>query len=270
MSVELSWLLSGLLLGGLGMAVGFAGGLFGIGGGIVLIPALVLLAGMPQPLAQGTALLVMAPNLTSAWWRYLRGQAMPWRQMLVVATSGILLTCALASFSARLEPRLLQVIFGSLMLLLSLAMAWPSAAKSTPEAGGEPEAMATQGAARRADDCRHALIGAAGGSAMGLLGVGGGLLATPLLTLWLKAPWRQAQALSLSLVMPCTWAALAVYASHDQVAWFKGLCLAAGGLLAVPLGVGLARRLPAARMRQAFAAMLFLTALAMLLGGRAH
>jgi hypothetical protein len=48
---------------GLGVALGFLGGLFGICGGIIVIPLLVLGFGLAQALAQGTDLVMMVPNL---------------------------------------------------------------------------------------------------------------------------------------------------------------------------------------------------------------
>ncbi|MCD2476494.1 TSUP family transporter, partial [Staphylococcus aureus] len=54
----------------LGAALGALGGLLGIGGGILAIPVLVLLYGMDQQLAQGTALVMMVPNVLIAFWRY--------------------------------------------------------------------------------------------------------------------------------------------------------------------------------------------------------
>ena len=63
MSFSLFNLCFALTLGGL---LGFFGGIFGIGGGILAIPLLVLGFHMEQPLAQGTALVLMVPNLEAA------------------------------------------------------------------------------------------------------------------------------------------------------------------------------------------------------------
>ncbi len=60
----------------LGLCVGVLVGLFGIGGGLVLVPAMVYLLGMEQHLAQGTSLLILLPPLgigaLSVYWK--RGQ----------------------------------------------------------------------------------------------------------------------------------------------------------------------------------------------------
>lgn len=54
----------------LGAALGTLGGLFGIGGGLIAIPALGVLFGLDQQLAQGTALVMVVPNVLLALWRY--------------------------------------------------------------------------------------------------------------------------------------------------------------------------------------------------------
>ncbi len=61
----------------IGASLGFMGGVFGIGGGIIAVPLLVLGFGLDQPLAQGTALVLMAPNLLVGWWRYSRLYPVP-------------------------------------------------------------------------------------------------------------------------------------------------------------------------------------------------
>ena len=53
----------------LGMVLGCPGGLFGIGGGLA-IPALGVIFGLDQQLAQGTALVMVVPNVVLALWRY--------------------------------------------------------------------------------------------------------------------------------------------------------------------------------------------------------
>jgi len=66
------WKVFVMLLTGVG--TGFVSGMMGVGGGSVMIPALVILAGMPQHLAQGTSLLAMVPvGMTGAFTHYRLG-----------------------------------------------------------------------------------------------------------------------------------------------------------------------------------------------------
>lgn len=59
----------------LGLVAGIMGGIFGLGGGVVLIPALVYIFGFSQHMAQGTTLAIMVPpiGLLAAWKYYTSG-----------------------------------------------------------------------------------------------------------------------------------------------------------------------------------------------------
>lgn len=96
---------------------------------------------------------------------------------------------------------------------------------------------------------------------MGLLGVGGGLVATPLLTGLFGLRQTVAQAFALALVAPSSVIALIAYADAQRVNWALGLPMAASGLLTVSAGVAFAHRLPEKQMRTAFAWMVLLTAI---------
>lgn len=233
----------------LGAGLGFFGGLFGIGGGIIAIPLLVLGFGMAQPLAQGTALVLMVPNLLVGWWRYSQRHPVGWRAVLAIALPATLTTWALAHFAASmLDPLTLRILFCLFMGVLALRLL-----------SVRPAANPAASAPLRLKPLP--LVGLCGGSSMGLLGIGGGLVATPLLSGFLGLRQTLAQSLSLALVAPSAIVALATYAEAGRVDWALGLPMAVGGLFTVSAGVALAYRLPERRMRQAFAWMLAATAI---------
>src|SRR5437762_14151552 len=93
-------LLSALLIFGLGSALGAVGGLFGIGGGLIAIPALGLLYGMDQQLAQGTALVMIAPNVLIGFWQYRRRADIALRTAAVLGLSAVLATYASARLAS--------------------------------------------------------------------------------------------------------------------------------------------------------------------------
>lgn len=239
----LSVLLPALVLGA---ALGFFGGLFGIGGGIIAIPVLVLGFGMDQATAQGTALVMMVPNLLVAWVRYVLRNPQALTGAAGVAVVATLTTWGAAGLAQALDPRALQALFALFLGLLGLAQSLrPAAAEASP-ARLPPRLLP--------------LVGMVGGGSMGLLGVGGGLVATPLLTGWFGLGQRMAQSLALALVTPSSAMALFTYARHDKVDWAIGAALAAGGVMTVALGVTVAHAWPERTLRRAFGVMLVVTA----------
>jgi uncharacterized membrane protein YfcA len=238
-----------LLMLSLGAALGFFGGLFGIGGGIIVIPLLVLGFGMEQAVAQGTALVMMVPNLLIAWFRYNQREPVAWRTALQIGALASLTTWLVAHIATRLAPDIMRTVFALFLLALSLRLLLqkPLNPRTPPRAPRSLRLLP--------------LVGVVGGSSMGLLGVGGGLVATPLFTGWFGQKQTVAQSLSLALVAPSSIIALLTYSSAARVDWAIGLPLAVGGLFTVSAGVAVAHRLPERRMRAAFAWMVLCTAL---------
>ncbi len=236
----------------LGAALGFTGGLFGIGGGIIAIPVLALAFGMNQAMAQGTSLAMMVPVLLVGWLRYNRRHAVPGRPALQIGVLASSTTWLVAHVANQLEPNILRTVFGSFLLLLALRMLMRNAVTQA-EAGS------------KLDIRLMPLVGILGGASMGLLGIGGGLIATPVLTSLFRQRQTTAQSLSLALVTPCSIIALATYGAAGSVDWSMGLPMAIGGLLTVSSGVAMAHRLPEQKMRIAFAWMILMTSLWLLL-----
>lgn len=232
----------------LGAGLGFFGGLFGIGGGIIAIPVLVLGFGMEQPMAQGTALVTMVPNLLIGWWRYSCHHQPGLRNSLVIGLSATLTTWLVAHAATQLPPHTLRIAFSVFLAALAVRMLMHQRVAGRVQAEAPLPAHALP------------LVGIAGGSSMGLLGIGGGLVATPLLTGWLAQRQTVAQSLSLALVAPSSVVALGTYAEAQRVDWPLGLALALGGLFTVSAGVALAHRLPERQLRHAFAWMMLTTA----------
>lgn len=239
----------------LGAALGFAGGLFGIGGGIIAIPVLTIGFGTSQATAQGTALVLMAPNLLIALWRYSRHTPIPWKDVAGVALAGTVTTWVTAQFAHWLDQGLLRGLFALFLLFLAARMLGLGGRKTD----SEPKAILQ-------DKRLLPLVGIAGGTSMGLLGVGGGLLATPLFSRLFGLGQRSAQSLGLALVAPSSVIALGAYAANRNVAWHLGLPLALGGLFTVAAGVALAHRLPERKLQLCFGVMLAATSLWLLVG----
>lgn len=111
---------TGVLLTALGLAMGISAGLFGIGGGIIVIPVLVVFLGQSDLIAKSISLLAMAPGSISGSIAHLRHKTASLRDGVWVAVGAVLTTPlgALAAFA--LSPRAAALLFGLLMFLIAL------------------------------------------------------------------------------------------------------------------------------------------------------
>lgn len=120
MSVELM-----LALAGIGLVAGLLAGLLGVGGGVVLVPALVLLLGFDQHVAQGTSLLVVVPAaLVGSTINHRRGRFRIRDAALLVA--GGLAGAALgSSLALGLDDAMLRRLFAALLIGLGIQQLLP-------------------------------------------------------------------------------------------------------------------------------------------------
>lgn len=110
----------------MGVTAGILSAMLGVGSGILLVPALVLLMGLPQKSAQGTALAVMVPMALVGASRYMANPQIDISIMRVVllasgAVVGALIGAVIAS---RLPGIVLRRIFAAFLLIVSLRMMW--------------------------------------------------------------------------------------------------------------------------------------------------
>jgi uncharacterized membrane protein YfcA len=115
-----------------GLTAGILVGLMGIGGGIIIVPALVYLFGMDQHTAQGTSLFIILPPLglgaLSVYWKkgYVDLRAG------IICAAGILVGAYFGGLAAVAIPsRPLQAIFG-LFLMFSAVMLWRQSRNAGP------------------------------------------------------------------------------------------------------------------------------------------
>jgi uncharacterized membrane protein YfcA len=230
----------------LGLLVGTLVGLLGIGGGVVLVPAMVYLLHYDQHLAQGTSLFILLPPLGLG---ALRGY---WKNGQVDLRAGIY--CAIGfllggyvggKIAVPMSSRDLQGVFG-FFLMLSAVLLWR-------KNGPRPRPLGSGSSAADTNLVRSAGIlfaAALCGVAAGMVGIGGGVLLVPLLGLLFGFSQHRAQGTSLvALIPPTGLLAFLAYAKSGYVNWQAGLWLIPGVFLGGILGARLARRLNPRRMR---------------------
>lgn len=120
-----------------GVLAGALGGLFGVGGGLIFVPALVLLFGLGQVEAEATSLLAIIPVVVAGAWRQHLYGNVRWRPALVIGVTAIA-GVELGVLSAKALPEeTLQRLFGLLLLVVSGQLAWRSSRISLARDGAE-------------------------------------------------------------------------------------------------------------------------------------
>ncbi|HYD86092.1 MAG TPA: sulfite exporter TauE/SafE family protein [Vitreimonas sp.] len=266
MSGEILWFIAALT--GAGLAAGFAGGLFGIGGGAVVVPALYFVftaLGVDEAVRMHVAVGTSLSTIVSTSWRSLAAHTKagavdydvlrkwgPW------ITLGALIGAGVAGL---VDNEVLLIVFGAGLLLIALQMAF-----SSPNW-------------RVFRDLPHGLWRALTAGGIGLLsammGIGGGAFGVTVMTLGGR-PIHQAVATAsgfgAAIALPAALGYVAMgWGREGLPPWSLGfvslpgfVVLAALTALTAPLGARLAHRLPQLALKRAFAVFLALVALNML------
>lgn len=108
----------------LGLVAGVLAGLFGVGGGILFVPTLVLVASLTQLEAEATSLLAIIPTVLAGAWQQNRYGNVRWRAALVLGVSAIVGVEAGVRVADALPEDLLRRLFAALMIAVALQLVW--------------------------------------------------------------------------------------------------------------------------------------------------
>lgn len=112
-----------LLLILIGLVAGTLSGFIGIGGGVVMVPALVYVLQMDQHSAQGTSLILMLPPIgILAVMNYWKAGKLNWEYGAIIAIAFVIGGYFGSKLTLKLSPSLVKIIFGLLMLYISFKM----------------------------------------------------------------------------------------------------------------------------------------------------
>lgn len=266
MSPELIWFGLGLIVAGL--AAGFVGGLFGIGGGIVIVPALYFVftaLGVDEAVRMHVAVGTSLSTIIATSWRSLSAHTKAGAVDFTVLRSwtpwisfGALLGAVAAGFA---NTEALLVIFGGGLLLIAAQMGLASP-------NWRVFSELPRGIAR-------ALIAGALGLLSAMMGIGGGAIGVTVMTLCGR-PIHQAVATAsgfgAAIAVPAAIGYAIVGWGHAGLPpWSLGFVNIAGfvflallTMITAPIGARLAHNLPQLTLKRAFAVVLAIIALNML------
>ena len=174
----------------IGLAAGFLSGLFGVGGGILIVPALVLAARFDQRLAAGTSLAAIVPTSLVGVISYAVTGNVDWIVALIVAAGAVIGAQIGTHLLATLPKRAVQwgfIVF-LVVVIVSLFLVVPSR-----DAAVDLNPLTIAGLV---------LMGLIVGTLSGLLGIGGGVVIVPVLILLFGASDLVAKGTSLLVMVP--------------------------------------------------------------------
>ena len=113
-----------MLLIVVGLGAGVAAGLYGVGGGILFVPALVLVADLGQVEAEATSLLAILPTVAAGAWQQQRYGNVRWRAALVIGTGAALGVQGGVLLAQWLPEDVLRRLFALLLVAIAVQLAW--------------------------------------------------------------------------------------------------------------------------------------------------
>jgi uncharacterized protein len=239
-----------------GLLAGTAGGLFGVGGGIVLIPLLTGWFKTTQHQAHGTSLAAIGATAVASIVVYGAHSHVAWGTALAVGLASAFAARFGARAAARTSPRGLTGAFAVFLVVVALRLLWKA-----PEPAAHPVGQGLAGIAI------GLALGLAVGVFSGYMGVGGGIIAVPGFTLLMGMPQQLAQGTSLAVILLTAPAGAYEHARHGNLVWSVVPLLAIGASIGGALSSWWVQDLPHLLLVRGFA--VFLLVNAVLIGLRA-
>ena len=122
-------MLSFLFIVVLGFGTGILTGIMGVGGGVVMVPMMVLLLGVSQHLAQGISMLVIIPTVMVAILKLRNSNLFEYRTALLLAAGSIVGSLLSSNMVQLIDGVILKRIFGVLVVYSSIRMILPAKAQ---------------------------------------------------------------------------------------------------------------------------------------------
>jgi len=252
------------------------GSIVGLGGGIVIVPSLVLLGPslfgetISAQQAVGTSLAVLIFTAATATWTYKRQGKVDFRSgWLIFATSGpaamagALLTNAIPQGPFQLSFGLFMLVMFGLMIarerMKPLRIDWRIRREFTDGGGARYEYGYNVSS--------MLLIGAGVGASSGLFGIGGGSLFVPLMVILFRYPPHVATATSMFVIFLSSVLGSSVHLWHGNIDWPLFLALAPGAIIGGRIGAVIASRLTGKQLMWLLRATLLLVAIYLIVKG---
>jgi uncharacterized membrane protein YfcA len=248
-----------------GFVAGTFGALLGLGGGVFLIPFLVVIAGLPMHQAIATSIVAVIATSSAGAAMNLERRTVNIRlgMVLEIATvSGAILGGITANY---LSASLLTRLFSGLLFLVAVLMIWRARRGNGREIvdtrgilpGSFPDSATGETVVYAVKKVPASLaVCLVAGNVSGLLGVGGGIFKVPVMNMVSGVPIKAATATSNFMIGVTAAASAFIYFSYGHLDPFVGSSAALGVLAGSMLGIRIGRRIHSTALTWVFAVVL--------------
>lgn len=243
---------------GVGVGVGAFSGLFGVGGGILLVPYLALKQGLTQKVAQASSLVLVAMAAAAGVIAYAIDSSVAWLFTPWLLAGGLTGAWLGSAVVHRAPDARLKAAFAGLMVLVSIRLLLPTSSfvSSQDDVPGLTSQLLVL----------LVLSGLLMGILSALFGIGGGIVLIPILVAAFSFTPQLAAGTSLAVMAPI--ALLGAIKQRRSTDWKIGSLAGLGAMVGAPLGAWAALALPVDILRIGFAAVLLFVAFQMLRSAR--
>lgn len=261
------------------LVAGFAGSLLGLGGGLIVIPALTLLLHIDIRLAIGASIISVIATSSGAAAAYVREHLANIRVAMFLEIGTTLGAITGAYLAGRVHPRWLYVLFGAMLGYSAAAMLRRAHGAARP-APADPLSRFLRLSGTYYDEAvgqqvdypvHRPLLGLGlmylAGMVSGLLGIGSGALKVPAMDLGMGLPMKASSATSNLMIGVTAAASAGLYFARGQIDPFIAAPVALGVLGGALIGSRLLARLHAEPLRRVFVVVLLLISVQMIVKG---
>ena len=264
-------IMAGLIV--MGCGAGILGALFGLGGGIIFVPLLMLVFGLAPTEAVAVSLIgIIAGSVGASTVFVDKGLSNVRLGLLLEITTaaGAILGAIVATL---LDDKVLMVIFSAIVIYSGIRMILNPEKIVEPAEDSEGKLSFEYRDEAHGDSVRYQVQNVKGGMALctvagmisSMTGVGGGAIKVPLMNIYMHVPMKAASATSSYMIGITAFSGAITYFLGGQVLLGYAAGVAIGAFLGSLIGTALARRINGKHLRKYFSAVLFVMAFLVLL-----
>ena len=235
----------------LGMTTGFMSGLFGIGGGILMVPGLLFIAKFDSRRAHATSLAAMLPMAVSGLVTYVVNDTVDWPVVGLLSLGSVFGAFVGTSLLTRLSRRALAIAFAVPLLIAAVRLLFEISGDGRSELTVFTAVIIT-------------LIGLVVASVATLLGIGGGIMLVPILTVVFGIPSVISKGTAIAVILPTSLVGTMRNRSNVLVDFRAALALGCAGVVMAPVGAIVSNSISAQTSNSLFAVLVFIVTARML------